>query len=101
MNRLQLIKSQNIATSQLYDNISNIAAKFTYMGLGIFGSSFMIVFCFKLMANSLISKIRLLYFERLLNQEQGFFDQRNPYEYSTKIQTQVKAIESGVKLILT
>ena len=36
------------------------------------------------------------YFARILMQEQGWFDQNNPFEFATKVQVQLEQIELGV-----
>ena len=41
-------------------------------------------------------KIKQEYFKALLRQEQGFYDQKNAFEFSTKVQAQIKMIDAGL-----
>jgi ATP-binding cassette subfamily B (MDR/TAP) protein 1 len=43
-----------------------------------------------------LSALKREYFKVILRQEQGWFDQNNPYQFSTMVQSQLKIIESGV-----
>ena len=43
-----------------------------------------------------LSALKKEYFRIIMQQEQGWFDQNNPYEFSTMVQTQVKTIERGL-----
>ena len=62
-----------------------------------FLSAWLMISMWTLSARRLILKIKEEYFKTIMNQEQGWFDQTNPYEFSTKVQSQTKTIEQGVK----
>ena len=36
------------------------------------------------------------YFEKILEQEQGWFDEHNAFEFATKVKVQLEQIEMGV-----
>ena len=41
-------------------------------------------------------RIKHDYFERILEQEQLFFDKQNTFEYATKVQSQISNMQSAV-----
>ena len=43
-----------------------------------------------------IHNLKFKYFSLLLKQEQSWFDQNNPFEFATKVQTQLDYIEQGI-----
>lgn len=80
----------------LVDKMGDLAVKFVYVGLGMgVGTCFNGLFS-ELNNQEITKKMKKLYFETLLKQEQGFFDKKNCFEYATKVQTQIKAVNQGL-----
>ena len=80
-------------------DISSLCAKFVYVGLGIWASGYIMIWLWGYNGRVIAKRIKERYFELLLSQEQGWYDQQNVNEFSTKIQTQVKTVEIGVSII--
>jgi ABC-type multidrug transport system fused ATPase/permease subunit len=84
---------------KLKDNVKVLAINFVLCGFGILLGSFVMFFFWSLVSKRLINKINIAYFEVLLRQEQGYFDQGQKNEhFVTKINQEIKIIENGVKL---
>jgi len=43
-----------------------------------------------------LANLKKEYFRTIMKQEQGWFDQNNPYQFSTMVQSQIKTIEAGL-----
>jgi len=83
---------------ELKDNVQVLAVNFVLCGLGILLGSFAMFFFWSIVSKRLIQKINIAYFEVLLRQEQGYFDQGQKNEhFVTKINQEIKIIENGVK----
>ena len=41
-------------------------------------------------------RLKRQYFKVILSQEQGWFDANNPFEFATKVQSQLEQIEFGI-----
>ena len=76
--------------------IKNVALNLVWVGLGAWVSSFLCVALANILCDRYCKKIKVEYFKVLLRQEQGFFDQINSYELSTKVQGQLKIIRTGL-----
>jgi ATP-binding cassette subfamily B (MDR/TAP) protein 1 len=87
--------------SELKENVKTLAINFVVCGIGILLGSFVMFFFWSLVSKRLIQKINTAYFEVLLKQEQGYFDQREKNEhFVTKINQEIKTIENGVKIFI-
>ena len=85
-----------VSGDQLVSTIGDLSLKLVWIGLGMFAASALNVTASTIVGNRVTKKIKTDYFRCLLRQEQGFFDSRNAYEYSTKVQAQIKTIGSGL-----
>jgi ATP-binding cassette subfamily B (MDR/TAP) protein 1 len=85
---------------KLNEAVSKLAVIYMLVGLGIFLGSFMMVFFWTCVGKRLINKINEEYLRVIMKQEQGWFEKSNPYEFATKMQSQIKTIENGVKFFL-
>jgi ATP-binding cassette subfamily B (MDR/TAP) protein 1 len=81
---------------KLNAEVSKLAVIYMLVGLGIFLGSFMMVFFWTCVGKRLINRINEEYFRVLMKQEQGWFEKSNPYEFASKMQSQIKTIENGV-----
>ena len=78
------------------DRINKMVLNFVYCAIGVFFASFLMITFFTINGKRTVWKLKGLYFEVIMKQEQGYFDKNNPYKYATKVQNQTKLIESGV-----
>ena len=76
--------------------VSGLVTNFLIVGLGILVGSAMMVFFWNLTGRRLINKINADYFRVIMLQEQAWFDKQNKFDFSTKVQSQIKTIEGGV-----
>ena len=79
-------------------NMEKQCLNFLYVGLGMWFAGFIMIWLWSFNGRVITRRIKNHYFRLLLLQEQGYFDQTNTYEFATKIQSQIKIIETGVKL---
>jgi ATP-binding cassette subfamily B (MDR/TAP) protein 1 len=87
----------NANKEELTGNVKVLAINFVLCGLGILLGSFFMFFFWSLVSKRLIHKINIAYFEVLLRQEQGYFDQGQKNDhFVTKINQEIKIIENGV-----
>lgn len=86
-----------IAPSAVPGLVSGLITNFLAAGVAIFAGSFMMVFFWFVVGRRLINKINGDYFRVIMQQEQGWFDKSNMFEFATKVQFQVKTIENGVR----
>jgi ATP-binding cassette subfamily B (MDR/TAP) protein 1 len=85
---------------ELQENVKVLAVNFVICGLGILLGSFVMFFFWSLVSKRLIQKINTAYFQVLLKQEQGYFDQGEKNDhFVTKINQEIKIIENGVIFI--
>jgi hypothetical protein len=73
--------------------------KFIYVGVSMLLGGIMMYFLWSYIGRIIANRFKEEYFRLLLQQEQGFYDKENPYEYFFKLQNQVKTIENGVNFI--
>lgn len=86
----------DMSTSILKDKIGDLSLKMIYAGLfNMFGCFMNILFSI-LCGIETTKNIKTDYFRSLLRQEQGFYDSRNAFEFSTKVQAQLKQISMGL-----
>ena len=78
------------------ETISRDSWRFVFFGLlaFIFTSTSNIIWFH--LGQKLSYKFKVEYFKMILSQEQGWFDSINPFEFSSKIESQTNAIENGV-----
>ena len=79
------------------DFIKRICLKFIFIGLGIWAAGFLNIWLWNYNGKTIARRIKEKYFLLLLSQEQGYFDNINVNEYLTKIDSQVKTIQIGVR----
>ena len=80
----------------LEDSINSMVIKFLLVGLGMFVANFMNSSLWIYTSIKNLTILKKEYFKVIMNQEQGWFDQNNPFEFSTLVQTQIKTIEAGL-----
>ena len=80
----------------LENTFNNQIKKFLIFGSISFIFNFLNIFFWNLIGQRNISHFKYKYFFIILNQEQKWFDQINPYELINKIQTQIEYIELGI-----
>lgn len=85
-----------LESNKLTSAIVNFSLSFIYLGLGILVASFFGNAFSQISADRYLKKLEIEYFQALLRQDQAYFDQKNPYEYATKVQSQLKTIASGL-----
>jgi ATP-binding cassette subfamily B (MDR/TAP) protein 1 len=89
----------NVDKSELSSKVTVLAINYILCGIGILLGSFMMSFFWSIVAKRLIYKMNVEYFQVLLRQEQGYFDQGQKNEhFVTKINQEIKIIENGVNL---
>lgn len=87
----------DVNKAELSEKVTTLAINYILCGIGILLGSFMMSFFWSLVSKRLINKINLQYFQVLLRQEQGYFDQGQKNEhFVTKINQEIKIIENGV-----
>jgi len=87
----------DVNKADLSAKVTTLAINYLLCGIGILLGSFMMSFFWSLVSKRLINKINLQYFQVLLRQEQGYFDQGQKNEhFVTKINQEIKLIENGV-----
>jgi len=77
-------------------SITDMAIKFIVVALAMFLANFMNSFCWIYTSIRNLTNLKREYFRVIMKQEQGWFDQNNPYQFSTLVQSQIKTIESGL-----
>ena len=75
------------------NTIDTTNKKFTISGAILFVLDFLSIFLWSYINHRLIYKLRINYFSYILRQEQAWFDQNNPYEFTSKVQAQIEGIE--------
>ena len=76
--------------------INKIIKKFLIVGAIMFVCNFFMVFLWDYSSLRQMLWMKINYFYLILRQEQGWFDENNIYEFSTKVQAQLEQIEMGV-----
>lgn len=80
----------------LTESINDILVKFSIVACAMFVAYFMNSAFWIYTSTKNLSALKREYFKVIMQQEQGWFDQNNPYQFSTMVQSQIKTIESGV-----
>ena len=81
----------------LVENAFNKEIKrFLILGAVAFISNFLHICFWSLMGNRMCHRLKRQYFHIILQQEQGWFDANNPYEFATKVQAQLEQVEFGI-----
>ena len=80
------------------DTIDDMAYKFLYIGAGMFVAYFLSNFGWTYAGLRMVFHLKENYFNTILKQEQGWFDQNNAYEFATKVQAQIEQIDLGVEI---
>ena len=70
--------------------------KFLFIGIGVFVVTFLNNFMWQYAGLRQMHHLKEKYFAKILEQEQGWFDQHNAFEFATKVQVQLEQIEMGV-----
>ncbi len=86
----------NIELSKVDGMVTGLVLAFLLVGVTVFIGSFAMVFFWSLVGRKLINRINEDYFNTIMQQDQTWFEEKNVFEFSTKIQTQIKIIENGV-----
>ena len=97
-NRLEELteEEKQIFFAKLKKNMDKKVKQFLIYGAASFVAAFMSNFFWEYAALRQMHHLKEKYFERILMQEQGWFDQNNAYEFATKVQVQLEQIELGV-----
>ena len=70
--------------------------RFLVIGAIMFVANFLSICFWTLMGSRMCHRLKRNYFTVLLNQEQGWFDANNAFEFATKVQAQLEQIEMGI-----
>ncbi len=84
---------------KLFESIKDLCLQFVYVGLGMFAAGALMICCWSYSGRRIANCIKEEYFSIIMRQEQGWFDQQEVFEFSTRIQNQTKIIENGVYII--
>lgn len=82
--------------SDIKDATQGMVLKYMIVGVGMLLAQLLNVGCWTMAGKRLIFAIKEEYFRVIMRQEQGYFDQNNAFEFSTKVQSQIKQIEAGM-----
>jgi len=77
-------------------NIDDMVLKVFIIGTAMFFAFFINKFFWSYSGMRQIHHLKEKYFALILNQEQGWFDENNAYEFATKVQAQLEQIALGV-----
>jgi len=88
--------SADLAKNGFKDTVNVIVRNFLVVGVSAWFSYFLMISMWTLVGMRLVHKMKELYFMAILRQEQAWFDENNPYEFSTKVQAQIKQVEGGI-----
>ena len=70
--------------------------RFLIIGAIIFVANFLSICFWTLMGSRMCHRLKRNYFTVILNQEQGWFDANNAFEFATKVQAQLEQVEMGI-----
>ena len=70
--------------------------RFLIIGAIMFFANFVMMFLWSYTSLRQMHWMKINYFKLILNQEQGWFDENNAYEFATKVQAQLEQIEMGI-----
>ena len=88
--------SKDVIMDELKKEIDKKVRLYLIMGTVMFIANFIMTFMWALSALRQMHHLKEKYFATILKQEQGWFDENNAYEFSTKVQAQLEQIELGV-----
>ena len=92
--------SNKVDPSIFIEQIKNMCLQFLYIGLGMFAAAFLMMWLWSYNGLQIAKAFKENYFKILMRQEQGFFEVNTDIlKYPTKIQSQIKKIEMGVKYL--
>ncbi len=91
-----LNKLRHDKTIDFMSVIIDLCYKYLILGGILFLTSFAMTFLWNMIGKNLATAIKSMYFKTILKQEQEYFDSVNTHEYCTKIQNQIKIIETGL-----
>ena len=70
--------------------------RFLIIGVIMFAANFLSICFWTLVGSRMCHRLKRNYFTVLLNQEQGWFDANNAFEFATKVQAQLEQVEMGI-----
>ena len=70
--------------------------RYLILGIIAFVCNFLSICFWSFMGSRMCHKLKRLYFKVILSQEQGWFDENNPFEFATKVQAQLEQVEMGI-----
>ncbi len=87
----------DLAKTAFVNSINLTCSYFVYLGIGFMVISAVNLIIWSNTGKILGRRIRNIYFQSIMRQEQNWFDQyKNKFEFTTKVETQTKTIESGL-----
>ena len=81
---------------EFWDIVDDMVNKFLYIGTGMFFAFFLMTSMWTYSGLRQMHKLKEKYFATILQQEQGWFDANNAFEFATKVQAQIEQVELGV-----
>jgi ATP-binding cassette subfamily B (MDR/TAP) protein 1 len=78
------------------DNINHFIIRLYIFSIGMFFSGFVMIALWIYNGRVTSERIRSHYFRTILKQEQGWFDASIPYEFSTKVESQITKIDNAL-----
>ena len=99
---------ESIVSEELFEFISSFVfgliepeindkiKRFLIIGAIMFFANFIMMFLWSYTSLRQMHWMKINYFKLILDQEQGWFDENNAYEFATKVQAQLEQIEMGV-----
>jgi hypothetical protein len=90
---------RNNGLANFQATISDLCLKFLYVAIGVFVAGTLMIWLWTYAGRVTTKRIKSEYFRYIMMQEQGWFDECDPYQFTTKIQSQCTMIENGVRLI--
>ena len=82
--------------AQVEDIMNTQINRFLYIGAIMFVCNFLSAGLWAFIGARMVYTLKKRYFKAMLSQEQGWFDQNNPFEFATKVQSQMEQVEMGV-----
>ena len=89
-------KQELLSMEEFKETVDSSVKKFMYIGIAMFVVNFLGTAMWNYAGLLQIFHLKEKYFARILQQEQGWFDENNAYEFSTKVQAQLEQIELGL-----
>jgi ABC-type multidrug transport system fused ATPase/permease subunit len=89
-------EQREVFYDEFKDIVNEMVYKFLFIGIGVFVVNFLNAFMWTYASLRQMHHLKEKYFARILQQEQGWFDKNNAYEFATKVQVQLEQIELGV-----